>query len=118
MTYLQEGIQSSLSQSVKQGLLPAGLGDLTNFCSTVVVSEQVESQLCNERGENRFTERKVLTLFGKLVKNPPVRGLHREMVIELKKERNKKSNHLTKISARSTNVFSTNSREICGDSAG
>ena len=50
----------------------------------MVAGEQVESQLCTERREKIFAERKDTTLSGKLVKNPPVRGLHGEAFIELK----------------------------------
>ena len=50
-----------------------------------MAGEQDESQLCNERRENIFAERKDTTLSGKLVRNPPVRGLHGEAFIELKK---------------------------------
>ena len=83
-TYPQKGVIPSLFQSLKQGLLPAGSRDLAKICSTVVAGEQVESQLYNERREKIFAERKDTTLSGKLVKNPPVRGLHGEMFIELK----------------------------------
>ena len=83
-TYPQEGVDSSLFQSIIQGLLPAGSRDLAKICSTVVAGEQVESQLCNEREEKIFAERKETTLPGKLVKDPPVRGLHGEAFIELK----------------------------------
>ena len=54
------------------------------ICSTVVAGEQVESQLCNQRRENIFAERKDTTLSAKLEKKPPVHGLHREAYIELK----------------------------------
>ena len=47
-TYPQEGVDPSLVQSLKQGLLLAGSRDLAKICSTVVAGEQVESQLCNE----------------------------------------------------------------------
>ena len=57
---------------------------MAKSCCTVVAGEQVGSQLCNERGEKNFAERKDTTLSRKLVKNPPVRGLHREALIELK----------------------------------
>ena len=83
-TYPQEGVDPSLFQSLKQGLLPAGSRDLAKICSTVVAGEQVESQLCNERREKIFAEREDTTLSGKLVKNPPVRGQHGEAFIELK----------------------------------
>ena len=83
-TWPQEGVDPALFQSLKQGLLPAGSRDLAKICSTVVAGEQVESQLCNERREKIFAERKETTLSGKLVKNPPVRGLHGEAFIELK----------------------------------
>ena len=81
--YPQEGVDPSLFQSLKQGLLPAGSRDLANICSMVAAGEQVESQLCNERREKIFAERKDTTLSGKFVKNPPVRGLHGEAFIEL-----------------------------------
>ena len=55
-TYPQEGVDPSLFQSLKQGLLPAGSRDLAKICSTVVAGEQVESQLCNERREKIFAE--------------------------------------------------------------
>ena len=48
----------------------------------MVACEQVESQLCNERREKIFAERKDTTLCGKLVKSPPVRGQHGEAFIE------------------------------------
>ena len=83
-TFPPERVDPSLFQSLKQGLLPAGSRDLAKICSTVVAGEQVESQLCNERREKIFAERKDTTLPGKLVKNPPVRGLHGEAFIELK----------------------------------
>ena len=83
-TYPQEGVDPSLFQSLKQGLLPARWRDLAKICSTVVAGEQVESQLCNERREKIFAEREDTTLSGKLVKNPPVRGQHGEAFIELK----------------------------------
>ena len=83
-TYPQEGVDPSLFQLLKQGLLPAGSRDLREICSTVVAGEQVESQLCNERREKIFAEGKDTTLSGKLVKSPPVRGLHREAFIKLK----------------------------------
>ena len=83
-TYPQEGLNPSLFQSLKQGLLPAGPRDLTKISSTVVAGEQVESQLCNERREKIFAERKDTTLSGKLVNDPPVRGLHGEAFIKLK----------------------------------
>ena len=89
-TYPQEGVDPSLFQSLKQGLLPAGSQDLANICSTVVAGEQVESQLCNERREKVFAERKDTTLSGKLVKNPPVRGQHGEAFIELKEGEKRK----------------------------
>ena len=57
---------------------------MANICSTVVAGEQVESHLCNERREKIFAERKNTTLSGKLVKNPPVHGLHGEAFIQLK----------------------------------
>ena len=82
-TYPQEGVDPSLFQSLKRGLLPAGSRDAAKICSTVVAGEQVESQLCNERREKIFAERKDTTLSDKLVKNPPVRGLHGEVFIEL-----------------------------------
>ena len=50
----------------------------------MVPGEQVESQLCNERREKIFAERKDTTLSGKLLKNPLVRGQHGEAFIELK----------------------------------
>ena len=50
----------------------------------MLAGEQVESQLCNERREKIFAERKDTTLSGKRVKNPSVRGLHGEAFIELK----------------------------------
>ena len=80
----QEEVDPSLFQSLKQGLLPAGSRDLAKICSTVVAGEQVERQCCNERREKIFAERKDSNLSGKLVKNPPVRGLHGEAFIELK----------------------------------
>ena len=83
-TYPQEGVQPSLFQLLKQGLLPAGTRDLVKLCSTVVAGEHVESQLCNEQREKIFAERNDTTLSGKLVKTPPVRGLHGEAFIELK----------------------------------
>ena len=83
-TYSQEGVDPSLLQSIKQGLLPAGLRDLAKICSAVVAGDQVESQLCNERKEKIFAERKDTTLSGKHVKNPHVLGLHREAFMELK----------------------------------
>ena len=75
-TYPQEGVDPSLFQSLKQGLLPAGSRDLAKRCSTVVAGEEVESQLRNERRERIFVERKDTTLSGRLFKNPPVRGPH------------------------------------------
>ena len=117
-TYPQEGVDPSLFQSLKQGLLPAGSRDLAKICSTPVAGEQVESQLCNERREKIFAERKDTTLSGKLVKNPPVRGLHREAFIELKEGANPKSSDLTKIMARSMKFFATSFREICENLAG
>ena len=68
-TYPQEGVDPSLFQSLKQGLLPAALRDLAKICSTVVAGEQVESQVGNERREKIFAERKDTTLCGRLVKN-------------------------------------------------
>ena len=53
-TYPQEGVDPSLFQSIKQGLLPASSRDLKKICSTVVAGEWVESQLCNERRKNIF----------------------------------------------------------------
>ena len=84
MTYLQEGSDPSLFQSIKTGLLPARSRDLAKMCSTVVAGQQVERQLCNEGRENIFTESKDATLSGKLVKNPAVCGVHGEAFIELK----------------------------------
>ena len=83
-TYPQEGVDPSLFQSPKQGLLPAGSRGLAKTCSTVVAGEQVGSQLCNERREKIFAAQTDTTLSGKLIKNPPVRGLHGEAFIELK----------------------------------
>ena len=83
-TYPQEGVDPSLFWSLKQRLLPAGSRDLAKICSTVVAGEQVESQSCIERRETFFAERKDTTLSGKLVKNPPVCGLHREAFVELR----------------------------------
>ena len=64
--------------------MPAASGDLAQICFTVVAGEQVESQLCNEQKEKIFAKRRDTTLSGKLIKNPPVRGLHGEAFIELK----------------------------------
>ena len=83
-TYPQEGVDPSLFQAIKQGLLLAGLRDLAKICSTLVAGEQVESQLCNERREKIFAEGKDTTLSGKLVENPLVRGPHGAAFIELK----------------------------------
>ena len=83
-TYPQDGVEPSLFQSLKQGLLPAGSRDLAKICSTVVAGEQVERQLCKERRQKIFAERKDTTLSGKLLKNPRVCGLHGEAFIELK----------------------------------
>ena len=83
-TYPQAGVDPSLFQSIRQGLLPAFSQDLAKICSSVVAGGQVEKQLCNERGGNIFTKQKDTTLSGKLVRHPPVRGLHRQAFIELK----------------------------------
>ena len=83
-TYPQEGVDPSLFQSLKQGLLSPGSRDIAKVCATVVAGEQVESQLCNERREKIFAEQKDTTLSGNLIKNAPVCGLHREAFIQLK----------------------------------
>ena len=55
------------------------------MCCTAVAGEQIESQLCNVRSKKIFAERNDTTLSGRVVKNPPVRGLHGEAFVELKK---------------------------------
>ena len=84
-TYPQERVDSSLLQSLKQRLLFANSRDLAKIRSTVMAGGQVESQLCNQQREKIFAEKKDTTLFCKLIKNLPVRGLHVEAFIELKK---------------------------------
>ena len=56
----------------------------------MVPGEQVDSQPCNEQRETIFTERKDTTLSGRLVKNPPMRGLCGEAFMELKEEKKHK----------------------------
>ena len=117
-TYPQEGVDPSLFQSLKQGLLPAGSRDLAKICSTMVAGEQVESQLCNERRGKDFAERKHTTLSGKLVQNPPVRGLHGEAFIELKEGVKPKTQRPYENHGKSMKFVATSSRETCENSAG
>ena len=79
-TYPQEGVNPSLFQSLKQGLLPAGSRDLAKISSTVVAGELVESQLCNERREKIFAEQRDTTLSARQEPSsawPAQRGVHR-----------------------------------------